>query len=119
VSDVALETGSSDLQACSALWNWGVFGSPCLPESGGGMWAPWLIRQLIHRLLEFVPVFTPAAAVGGAAGAGALEHPAASSPATASAPAAKHVRIVHPPDVLMRVRGVTFIPVVYSVLYGR
>jgi len=63
------------------------------------MCAPWLIKQLIHRLLGFVPVFTPAAAVGGAAGPGPLEHPAASSPATASAPAATHFRIIDPPDV--------------------
>jgi hypothetical protein len=57
----------------------------------------------MYTVLVFDPVppaLTPVACE--AAGAGPLEHPAASSPATASAPAAKHVRIVHPPDLLVR-----------------
>ncbi len=89
--------GWRDLQACSALRSWGEFRFAALsscPAPGGGMCIPWLTRQLMYRLLAFGPAFAPAPpslvpAVFEAPGAGPLEHPAASSPATASAATAR------------------------------
>src|SRR6516164_7871477 len=102
--------GRNARQARCALRNWGEFwftppplcataAPPLPPATGSGRCTPWVCRQLMYTILVFEPAppaLTPVACE--AAGAGPLEHPAASSPATASAPAAKHVRIVHPPD---------------------
>src|SRR5215470_15810301 len=103
----------SDRQACSALRSLGEFRFSPTPLSEMG--TPWLPRQLIHRALLSGPAFraAPPPPPLAACGVDALEHPAASSPATASADRAKRVRIVHPPGLLVRVRGPALIPVVY------